>query len=96
MRLSLAEYDGATEPPGEAPEAPDLPGRRLRLAILLRAFDDVRTGGRWGWEARRWLLSDDEAPGGLGARQLMEEAGLNVRRVRLSLIEQDFAKHSLS
>lgn len=64
------------------PADPALPGRRLRLAVLLRAFDDVRLGGRYGWEARRWLLSDGPVEGGLDARTLMEDAGLDVERVR--------------
>ncbi len=69
----------------QIPDDPELPGRRLRLAVLLRAFDDVRQGGRYGWEARRWLLSDEATEGGLGARELMEEAGLDVTKIRRNL-----------
>lgn len=69
----------------QVPDEPELPGRRLRLAVLLRAFDDVRQGGRYGWEARRWLLSDEATDGGLVARELMEEAGLDVAKIRRNL-----------
>jgi len=66
----------------DVPEEPATPGRRLRLAVLLRAFEDIRQGGRHGWEARRWLLSDAPLSGGLDARALLEEAGLDTDDVR--------------
>ncbi|MBM3679631.1 MAG: hypothetical protein FJW96_17420 [Actinobacteria bacterium] len=61
------------------------PGRRLRIAVLLRAFADVREGGRDGWEALRWLLDDRPSRGGLSARDLMEEFGLDVSALRATL-----------
>jgi len=61
------------------------PGRRLRIAVLLRAFADVREGGRNGWEALRWLLDDRPNRGGLAARDLMEEFGLDVSALRATL-----------
>lgn len=71
------------------PDDPQMPGRRLRLAVLLRAFDDVRQGGRYGWEARKWLLSDESVEGGLEARELMEEAGLDITKVRRNLKQRE-------
>ncbi len=85
MNTSTNETPNFIEQLRRVPDGHHLPGRRLRLAVLLRAFDDVRQGGRYGWEARRWLLSDDAVSGGLEARDLMEEAGLDVARVRRNL-----------
>ena len=63
------------------------PGRRLRVAILLRAFEDVRQGGRHAWEARRWLLLEKH-PSQLNSRALMEEIGLDVDAIRRTLRER--------
>jgi hypothetical protein len=58
-------------------EFAETPGRRLRVAVLLRALVDVEAGGRLRREALAWLL--DAAPGGPGlrARDLFEELGLD-------------------
>ncbi|MDG2306643.1 MAG: hypothetical protein P8R42_18725 [Candidatus Binatia bacterium] len=63
----------------------EMPSRRLRRAVLLQAFDDVRQGGRNGSDARRWLLSNEATEGALNAQDLMEEAGLDVSQVRRNL-----------
>lgn len=85
MHAETTETPNFVEQLRHLPDDPEMPGRRLRLAVLLRAFDDVRQGGRYGWEARRWLLSDETTEGGLDARELMEEAGLDVAKVRRNL-----------
>lgn len=89
MDIQTSETPNFVEQLRRLPHDSQMPGRRLRLAVLLRAFEDVRQGGRYGWEARRWLLSDDPIEGGLGARDLMEEAGLDVTKVRRNLRQRN-------
>lgn len=85
MNTTAAKTPNFIEQLRRLPDHPEMPGRRLRLAVLLRAFDDVRQGGRNGWDARRWLLSDEASEGALDARDLMDEAGLDISQVRRNL-----------
>jgi hypothetical protein len=59
------------------PEPATTPGKRLRLAVLLRALADVEAGGRLRRDALAWLLAPQTTGRGLRARDLFEEIGLD-------------------
>jgi hypothetical protein len=58
-------------------ELVETPGRRLRVAVLIRALIDVEIGGRLRTEALEWLLDESPRGEGLRARDLFEELGLD-------------------